>query len=61
VGAILGLTGKILVFLISLTVASLPITGFLIWWGRKKTKQKETIQKLKNMDESSVPLIGSQS
>jgi len=36
IGAILGLPGKILVFLISLTVASIPITGFFIWWGRKK-------------------------
>lgn len=35
VGAIGGLAGKILAFLISLMVASLPITGFLIWWGRK--------------------------
>lgn len=38
IGAILGLPGKILVFLISLTVASLPITGFLIWYGRRKKK-----------------------
>lgn len=36
IGAILGLPGKILVFLISLIVASLPITGFIIWYGRKK-------------------------
>ncbi|ANO47635.1 peptidase M4 [Flavobacterium columnare] len=34
-GAIAGLTGKIFAFLISLLIASLPITGFLIWWGRK--------------------------
>lgn len=39
VGAILGLPGKILAFIISLICASLPITGFLIWWGRQK-KQK---------------------
>lgn len=41
VGAILGLPGKILAFIISLICASLPITGFLIWWGRQK-KQKHT-------------------
>jgi uncharacterized iron-regulated membrane protein len=35
VGAILGLPGKILVFLASLVCASLPVTGFLIWWGRR--------------------------
>lgn len=34
-GAIMGLPGKIFAFLISLLIASLPITGFLIWYGRK--------------------------
>ncbi|SEM94221.1 Uncharacterized iron-regulated membrane protein [bacterium A37T11] len=38
VGAIAGIPGKILAFLSSLTAASLPITGFMIWWGRKKKK-----------------------
>ncbi|AWM12739.1 peptidase [Flavobacterium sediminis] len=36
IGAILGIWGKILAFIISLICASLPVTGFLIWWGRKK-------------------------
>lgn len=36
VGAILGLPGKILVFIASLIAASLPVTGFIIWYGRKK-------------------------
>jgi uncharacterized iron-regulated membrane protein len=36
VGAVLGLPGKILVFCASLIVASLPVTGFCIWWGRRK-------------------------
>ncbi len=36
VGAILGLPGKILMFLASLVVASLPVTGTLLWWGRRK-------------------------
>jgi len=35
VGAIGGLPGKIIVFLIGLLVASLPVTGFLIWWKIK--------------------------
>lgn len=39
VGAIFGLPGKILAFFASLISASLPITGFLIWWGRKKKKK----------------------
>jgi uncharacterized iron-regulated membrane protein len=40
VGAILGLPGKILAFFGALIGASLPITGFLIWWGRKKKNKK---------------------
>lgn len=36
VGAILGLPGKILAFLASLVAASLPVTGFLIWRGRRR-------------------------
>lgn len=36
VGAILGLPGKILAFFASLIAASLPVTGFYIWLGRKK-------------------------
>lgn len=38
VGAIGGLPGRILVFLAALIVASLPVTGFRIWWGRHKKK-----------------------
>ncbi len=34
-GGIFGLAGKVFAFLISLLIASLPITGFYIWWGRK--------------------------
>lgn len=47
VGAILGLPGKILAFCISLICASLPLTGFYIWWGRNK-KQKKDKPKSKN-------------
>ncbi|MDP1817629.1 MAG: PepSY-associated TM helix domain-containing protein [Leadbetterella sp.] len=35
-GGILGFTGKVLAFLFSLVAASLPVTGFLIWWGKQK-------------------------
>jgi uncharacterized iron-regulated membrane protein len=38
VGSIGGLPTKILAFFGSLIAASLPVTGFLIWWGRKKRK-----------------------
>lgn len=36
VGAILGIPGKIIAFIVSLICASLPLTGFFIWWGRKR-------------------------
>jgi uncharacterized iron-regulated membrane protein len=42
VGAILGLPGKFLAFFASLIAASLPITGFIIWRGRKKKKKAST-------------------
>jgi uncharacterized iron-regulated membrane protein len=35
VGAIGGLTGKIIAFIVSLICASLPVSGFLIWWGKR--------------------------
>jgi uncharacterized iron-regulated membrane protein len=40
VGSILGLPGKFLAFFASLIGATLPVTGFIIWWvkGRKKKK-----------------------
>ncbi|TXF79456.1 PepSY-associated TM helix domain-containing protein [Chryseobacterium sp.] len=41
VGAILGIWGKILAFIVSLACASLPVTGFLVWWGRRN-KVKRT-------------------
>jgi uncharacterized iron-regulated membrane protein len=53
VGAILGLPGKILAFLISLTVASLPITGFIVWLGRRK-KSKQRIEKLTSIDKKAL-------
>lgn len=37
-GAILGLPGKILAFIISFICAGLPVSGFYIWCGRKKNK-----------------------
>jgi uncharacterized iron-regulated membrane protein len=40
-GAIAGLPGKILAFCISLLVATLPVTGVMIWLGRKKKARKE--------------------
>lgn len=46
VGAVLGIPGKLLAFFASLVAASLPVTGFIIWWGRRKktkaTRKSET-------------------
>ena len=40
VGQALGLTGKIIAFLASLICASLPVTGFVIWWGKRNKTGK---------------------
>lgn len=45
VGAILGLPGKILAFFASLIAASLPITGFCIWWGRRKKSSLSAVSR----------------
>ncbi|MEO7990249.1 MAG: PepSY-associated TM helix domain-containing protein [Chryseolinea sp.] len=45
-GAIMGLPGKILAFIASLTSASLPVTGFYIWLGRKKKIKKESFERV---------------
>jgi uncharacterized iron-regulated membrane protein len=38
-GGIAGLPGKIIVFLVSLFCASLPVTGYILWWNRQKEKK----------------------
>jgi len=42
VGAIIGLPGKIMAFFASLIASSLPITGFYIWWGRRRKNKTKT-------------------
>ena len=42
-GQILGLGGKIVAFLISLLSASLPVTGTLLWWGRRHKARKPAL------------------
>ena len=53
-GAIIGLPGKILAFFASLIAASLPVTGFMIWWGRrtKKKANDEVIRTYKRSKDS---------
>lgn len=47
VGSVLGLTGKFIAFFASLISASLPITGFIIWWGKQKFGKKAPAAKPK--------------
>ncbi|MFA6088157.1 PepSY-associated TM helix domain-containing protein [Mucilaginibacter sp.] len=46
VGQILGLPGKIIAFLASLIAASLPITGFIIWLGKRKKSKSKNVRTL---------------
>lgn len=46
IGAIGGLAGKIIAFLVSLITASLPITGVFLWYGRNY-KKKRTLKTIK--------------
>ncbi|WP_239495036.1 PepSY-associated TM helix domain-containing protein [Pedobacter yulinensis] len=48
-GQLFGLPGKILACLASLTAASLPVTGFIIWWkkGRKRKPRTRRHRKLR--------------
>lgn len=39
-GAIWGIPGKILAFIVSIFCASLPVTGFILWWARQQEKKK---------------------
>jgi uncharacterized iron-regulated membrane protein len=41
-GRLFGLPSKILSFLAALVAASLPITGFIIWWKKRKKPKKKT-------------------
>lgn len=57
VGAILGLPGKILAFFASLLVASLPVTGVIIWLGRRNKKNKEKAVKDKSHKDRKKPAM----
>ncbi|CAL1519889.1 PepSY-associated TM helix domain-containing protein [Chitinophaga sp. MM2321] len=54
VGAIGGLPGKILAFIVSLICASLPVTGFYVWWGKRKKSKKQLVKPIARL--STVPL-----
>lgn len=46
-GQLMGLSTKILAFFASLVAAGLPITGFLIWYNRKRGKKKKGTRTLR--------------
>ncbi len=46
-GAILGWPGRVAIFFATLIAASLPITGFYIWWGRNKKAKSGSKQNRK--------------
>jgi len=48
VGSILGFPGKVLAFLCTLIGASLPVTGFIVWWNRKGFGGKKKGKKVKS-------------
>jgi len=52
VGAIGGLAGKILAFFISLVIATLPITGFYIWYGRRYKNQEKAPRSSRELAET---------
>ncbi|KAA6438359.1 PepSY domain-containing protein [Dyadobacter flavalbus] len=60
VGSILGFPGKVLAFLSTLIGASLPVTGFIIWWNRKgfgkSKKKREKGRKEKGSRDNGVSL-----
>ncbi|MEH0153344.1 PepSY-associated TM helix domain-containing protein [Limibacter armeniacum] len=43
IGSVLGLSGKVLAFFISLICASLPVTGFLVWWNKNIKATKRSV------------------
>lgn len=55
VGKILGLTGQLLVFFASLITASLPITGFYIWWGRRRNGGQKQGKQTKLISQKNQP------
>ena len=60
IGTVLGLPGKVLAFFASLIGASLPITGFIIWWGKEKKKKGKRKGKKRKLSQSE-PLAPNQS
>ncbi len=61
VGQVLGLTGKIIAFLASLVCASLPVTGFIIWLGKRKKSKTKKIKEAVHIRTTHKRLISTKS
>ncbi|WP_276483493.1 PepSY-associated TM helix domain-containing protein [Paraflavitalea pollutisoli] len=48
-GMIGGVPLRLVVFLAALVTASLPITGFYIWWGKKKKQRKPALKAVRSV------------
>jgi len=48
IGAVLGLPGKFMAFFASLIGATLPVTGFIVWWGKRRGKPNKPLLKAKS-------------
>ncbi|MDR2235087.1 MAG: PepSY domain-containing protein [Chryseobacterium sp.] len=46
-----GMFGKIFTFVVGIICTSLPVTGFLIWWGRRNKSPKKT-KEIKNIHQN---------
>ncbi|WP_137404805.1 PepSY-associated TM helix domain-containing protein [Echinicola rosea] len=55
-GLIGGIWTKIIAFLACLISASLPITGFIIWWGKEKKKRKNKAKSKQKVKQQRVPV-----
>ena len=53
-GAIIGLPGKILMFFASMIAGSLPVTGFLIWIGRRRKARRSSVTEIVNAKVMSI-------
>ena len=60
VGAVWGFPGKLLAFFASLMIASLPVTGVIIWIGRKKKAKKKPAPARKADNSRKKPISQSQ-
>ena len=54
VGSILSFPGKVLAFFAALVSASLPVTGFFIWWNRRKKPKGKGKKNGRNHDEKKL-------